>query len=75
METAGKLNVRYTLIIGQKEIMDNTIIIRDMEAGIQETYDFKKTISEIQKKLATERPNMVQTNGHETNGTSQSPTE
>lgn len=51
MEIASKLGVRYTLMIGQKEIMDNTIIIRDMEAGIQEIYDFKKTIPEIQKKL------------------------
>lgn len=57
MELAGKLGVRYTLMIGQKEIMDNTIIIRDMEAGIQEIYDFKKTIPEIQRKLADENGN------------------
>lgn len=54
METAAKLNVRYALIIGQKEIVDGTIIIRDMEAGIQEIYDFKRVIPEVQKKLASE---------------------
>jgi len=53
METAARLGVRFALIIGQKEIVDNTIIIRDMEAGMQETYDFKKVISEIQRKLQT----------------------
>jgi histidyl-tRNA synthetase len=61
MEQAGTLGVRYTLIIGQKEIVDGTIIIRDMEAGIQEIFDFKKVISEIQKKIAGD-------SGHKTNG-------
>lgn len=51
MDLADKLGVRYAVIIGQKEIMDGTIIIRDMEAGIQEIYDFKKVIPEIHKKL------------------------
>lgn len=51
MDMADKLGVRYTLIIGQKELMDGTIIIRDMEAGIQEIYDFKKVIPEVQRKL------------------------
>lgn len=53
MDSADRLGVRYTVIIGQKEIMDGTIIIRDMEAGIQEIYDFKKAITEILKKLET----------------------
>ena len=51
MDLADKLGVRFAVILGQKEIMDGTIIIRDMEAGIQEIYDFKKVIPEIQKKL------------------------
>ncbi|KKU47716.1 MAG: Histidine-tRNA ligase [Parcubacteria group bacterium GW2011_GWA2_46_9] len=51
MDAADKLGVRYAVILGQKEIMDGTIIIRDMEAGIQEIYDFKKIIPEIHKKL------------------------
>lgn len=55
METAAKLNVRYTMIIGQKEMVDHTIIIRDMEAGMQEVYDFRRAIPEVHKKLQTER--------------------
>ncbi len=51
MEEANRLGVKYTLIIGQKEIMDNTIIIRDMESGVQEIVDFEKAIPEIKKRL------------------------
>lgn len=54
MEQAANQGVRFTLIIGQKEIVDNTIIIRDMEAGIQEIFDFKKAIPEMHKKIAGE---------------------
>lgn len=55
MEIAAKLNVRYALIIGQKEMVDQTIIIRDMEAGMQEVYDFRRALPEVSKKLQTER--------------------
>jgi histidyl-tRNA synthetase len=53
MEIAAKLNVAYTLIIGQKEILDDTILIRDMENGIQEVIDSRKIISELTKRLRT----------------------
>lgn len=51
LEIANRLQVRYVIIIGQKEILDNTAIIRDMEAGIQEVVDYNKVITEIKKKL------------------------
>jgi histidyl-tRNA synthetase len=53
LEEAQKMNVRYTLILGQKELMDGTIIIRDMESGAQEVVDAKKIIHEIEKRLGT----------------------
>ncbi len=52
LETANKLGASFALVLGQKELIDSTIIIRDMENGIQETVDFKKVISEITKRLA-----------------------
>ena len=52
LELADKLKVKYVLILGQKEVMDGTILIRDMESGVQEIIDFKKTIQELKKKLA-----------------------
>ncbi|MFA5954134.1 MAG: histidine--tRNA ligase [Patescibacteria group bacterium] len=56
MEMAARLGVRYTIIIGQKEIVDHTVIIRDMEAGMQETFDFKKIIGIVKHKLEEEIP-------------------
>jgi len=51
LELADKLGVKYVLILGQKEVIDGTVMIRDMESGVQEIVDFKKVINEIKKKL------------------------
>ena len=51
LETADKLGVKYSIILGQKEIIDETILIRDMESGIQEIVDYKKITQEIAKRL------------------------
>jgi len=54
LEAANKLNVDLTLILGQKEVLDGTIIIRDMESGAQEIVDVKKVVSLVEKKLRKE---------------------
>ena len=51
LEVANKLGVKLALILGQKEIMDNTILIRDMESGMQEVYSFNKVFEELDKRL------------------------
>lgn len=51
LELANKIGVKYALILGQKEVMDGTILIRDMESGVQEVIDFNKTVGEIKKKF------------------------
>jgi histidyl-tRNA synthetase len=51
LEIANKLKVKFTLILGQKEVLDKTIILRDMTTGNQETIDFDKVIKEIKKRL------------------------
>jgi histidyl-tRNA synthetase len=48
LEIANKNNVTHTVILGQKELQDDTVIIRDMESGIQETVDQKKLGKELQ---------------------------
>ncbi len=50
MEMAAKIGVRYTLILGQKEILDGTIILRDMDTGVQEVIDRKKMVDALKKK-------------------------
>lgn len=52
LEAANSLQVPYALIIGQKEVQDGTIIIRDMESGVQEIIDQKKTENTLKKKLS-----------------------
>ena len=51
LKTADKLEVRFALILGQKEVLDETVIIKDMVSGIQETVPLAKIIKEIKKKL------------------------
>jgi len=54
LEAANKLGVELTLILGQKEVLDGTIIIRDMESGAQEIVDVKRVVGIIKKKLNQE---------------------
>jgi histidyl-tRNA synthetase len=51
LEIANKLAVPFTLILGQKEVIDGTIIVRDMESGAQEIVDAGKIIQIVKKKL------------------------
>ncbi len=52
LEEADRIGAKFSLILGQKEIIDGTILIRDMESGIQEIVDYKKIVSVIEKKLS-----------------------
>jgi len=51
LEQAMKLGVKYTCVLGQKEIIDKTIMIRDMDGGIQEEIPFTKLVPELKKRL------------------------
>ncbi|MCK4967829.1 MAG: hypothetical protein KAS12_02125, partial [Candidatus Aenigmarchaeota archaeon] len=51
LEKANKLKVKLVLILGQKEILDKTIIVRNMITGTQEIVDINKIVDEIKKRL------------------------
>ena len=51
LKIAERLGSRYALIIGQKEALDNTVIVREVESGIQETVPQEKLIDFLKKKL------------------------
>lgn len=51
LEAANKFGVTHTLILGQKEVQDGTILIRNMESGIQEIIDQKKIKQTLRKIL------------------------
>lgn len=59
LEVANRLGAHYTLIVGQKEMMDDTVLIRDMENGIQEVVPFAKVESEVKKRLDKNRANGI----------------
>jgi histidyl-tRNA synthetase len=59
LEAANRLGVKFALVLGQKELTDGTIIVRDMENGIQEIVDFQKVIEEVQKRLAAHHSNTL----------------
>jgi histidyl-tRNA synthetase len=48
---ADKLGASYTLILGQKEAVEGTIIIRDMKTGKQQTVKLDKVVKKLKKKL------------------------
>ena len=48
---ANKSGARYCLILGQKEALEGTIIIRDMKSGKQEIVKLEKAVKEIKKRL------------------------
>lgn len=51
MNRADKLGVRFTLILGQKEALDGTVIIRDMKNGKQEIVKLEKAVQEVREML------------------------
>ena len=48
---ADKIKVKYTLLLGQKEALEEVIIIRDMQNGKQETVKLDKVVKEMKKRL------------------------
>ena len=51
MNRADRIGVKYTIILGQKEALENIVIVRDMRSGKQESISIDKAIGEIKKKI------------------------
>ena len=51
LETATKLNLKFILTIGNQEVQDKTIIIRNLVTGAQEVVSRENMINEIKKRL------------------------
>ncbi len=63
LELANRYGAMFTLIIGQKEVLDDTVIIREMEGGMQEIVPYDKVIVELEKKLGKEKATMAKGGG------------
>ncbi|MDD3778017.1 MAG: histidine--tRNA ligase [Patescibacteria group bacterium] len=53
LEEAAKLKAKVCLILGKKEIMDGTILMRDIDSGAQETVVFKKVKERLAKRMSS----------------------
>lgn len=51
LRIANRLGAKFALIFGQKEALDGTIILREMETGVQETVPLEKIVDEVKKRL------------------------
>ncbi|MBZ1356308.1 MAG: histidine--tRNA ligase [Candidatus Nealsonbacteria bacterium] len=51
MARAAKVGAKYTLIVGQKEALDESVIIRDMDTGKQDTVKIVDATAEVKKRL------------------------
>ena len=51
LKMADRIGAKYALILGQKEALEGTIIIRDMASGKQDLVKLEKVIGEIKKRL------------------------
>lgn len=51
LRMADRLKVEWSIIIGQKEVLDQTVILRNMESGMQEVIDRDKLVKELERRL------------------------
>lgn len=51
LKLANKLNVRITIIFGQREVVDGTAIIRDMKEGVQEIAEQEEILDRVKRRL------------------------
>ena len=54
IKTAERMGIKLALLLGQKEVFDGTVILRDMTSGIQETILVDKLVEEVKKRLNNE---------------------
>ena len=51
LRAADKLGIKYVLIFGQKEALENFVTLRDMETGAQKEIKLDKVVKEMQAKI------------------------
>jgi histidyl-tRNA synthetase len=51
LKQANKINAEIVLIIGQREALDDSVILKDMNSGGQETMPAEKIVKEVKKRL------------------------
>ncbi len=52
LRTANKMNIKWVLIFGQKEALEEFITLRDMETGVQKEIKLDKVVEEMKEKIS-----------------------
>ena len=52
LNAANKMGVRWVLIFGQKEALENFITLKDMESGVQKEIKLDKVVEEMKAKIS-----------------------
>ena len=55
LESANASKIPFAFVIGQKEVQEGTVIMRDMDSGVQETVDFNKAPQILKRKLGLDK--------------------
>jgi len=55
LRNANKLNIRWVLIFGQKEALEDFITLRDMDTGVQKEIKLNKVVEEMKAKIKKEK--------------------
>lgn len=64
LRVADRLGVEITLILGQKEALDRTVIVKNMITGVQEIVSMDKLIDLVKKKLKADNVITYHDNGN-----------
>lgn len=51
LNTANKMGIRWVLIFGQKEALEDFITLRDMDSGVQKEITLNKVVQEMKAKI------------------------
>ncbi|MFH0890404.1 MAG: His/Gly/Thr/Pro-type tRNA ligase C-terminal domain-containing protein, partial [Candidatus Liptonbacteria bacterium] len=51
LKTADKEGIELALILGQRELFEESIIVRDLRNSLQETVSLSKLVEEVRKRL------------------------
>jgi len=57
LKIANKLNVKFAVIIGEEEVLNKSVIIRDMQTGTQTSASFEKAIEKLKQKIKGQKKN------------------
>jgi len=57
LKMASKLNADYAIIVGQKEALSGSVIVRDLRSGTQEDLSIKKAVETIKTKYDSDNRN------------------